>query len=430
MNRWVQRGLRTTLLTGGLLAAGTGVATAAENDLTAGLLGATATVPVRDGTVLATPVVTGTGEDLTVTGGGETGLSVPVETNTAAGTTVLGDGGVSVPVRVTEADGSAPDPADGLTVTAPVNSSGGGTAGTTVTAPVVTGDLGDVLDGDPSSGAAVRVDLTDPVVPQRGGGVLLDLEDTVTIGDTDGTTSPDTVLELPVGLDGDRPTTVSLPLPGGAGAALPGSGAAVDVRTGGLLPGLPVGVSGTGVEVTVRVLGGGTGSGRSGLAGIGVRAVLSGREGGSGGGHGAGAGPDAGPGAGNGRAGNGRAGAGNVRPGADGRTSSARAGVDGCRATGAAGTTSGAPGRSPEAGAPSAGGSSGTGPSEGAASGSGSRSGTPSTADSCGTGSPQAVTLRASSSAMPAGAAPVGAVAVGVGLLLAAARGRLWRDRE
>ena len=130
MNRWVQRGLRTALLTGGLLAAGAGVASADENDLTADVLGATATVPVQDGAVVGTPVVTGTGGDLTV--GGDDALSLPVDTDTEPGTTALGQdgyGGVSVPVRVTEAADAAPDPGDGLTVTVPVNTSGGGTAG-------------------------------------------------------------------------------------------------------------------------------------------------------------------------------------------------------------------------------------------------------------------------------------------------------------
>ena len=85
MNRWVHRGLRTALLTGGLLAAGVGVAAADENDLTADLLGATATVPVRDGTVLGTPVVTGTGEDLTVGSAAGDGVQLPIDTNTAPG---------------------------------------------------------------------------------------------------------------------------------------------------------------------------------------------------------------------------------------------------------------------------------------------------------------------------------------------------------
>ncbi|MGY1636198.1 hypothetical protein ACI78V_06040 [Geodermatophilus sp. SYSU D00742] len=236
MNRWVQRGLRTALLTGGLLATGTGIAAADDNDLTADLLGVTATVPVQDGTVLGTPVVTGTGEELTVGAGAGDGLQLPVDTDTAPGTTVLGDGGVSVPVRVTEADGAPPDPADGLTVTVPVNTSGGGTAGTTVTAPVVTGDLGDVLDGDPLTGDDIDVDLAEPLRPGPGGeGLLLDLEDTVTIGDTDGTTARDTVLELPAGLDADRPSTVALPLPGGPGSGGPLSRVDVDVTVGGLL---------------------------------------------------------------------------------------------------------------------------------------------------------------------------------------------------
>ncbi|MGY1641408.1 hypothetical protein ACI782_09775 [Geodermatophilus sp. SYSU D00703] len=283
MNRWVQRGLRTALLTGGLLAAGAGVAAADENDVTADVLGVTATVPVEDGAVVRTPVVTGTGEDLTVGSAAGDGLVLPVDTNTGPGTTVLGDdgtGGLSVPVRVTEADDTPPDPADGLTVTVPVNTSGGGTTGTTVTVPVATGDLGDVLDGDPTTGTAVDVDLTDPVEPgPAGSGLLLDLEDTVTVGDDDPVTGRDRVLEAPVSLDGDRPTSVDLPLPGTEedGGPLSGDSVEVDllggsrpdedpdgepdlslpVGAGGLLPGLLGGDAASDGTVDVD-LGGGT----------------------------------------------------------------------------------------------------------------------------------------------------------------------------
>ncbi|HEX2074004.1 MAG TPA: hypothetical protein VHF92_09480 [Geodermatophilus sp.] len=239
MNRWVKRGLQTALLTGGLLAAGAGVASADENDITADVLGATTTVPVQDGTVVDTPVVTGTGEDLTVTGGDAGGISLPVNTDTEPGTTVLGGStgdGVSAPVRVTEAVDSPPDPADGVTVTVPVNTSGGSDAGTTVTVPIVTGNLGDVLDEDPLSGNSVDVDLDGPLVPgPSGSGVVLDVEDLVTIGDTDGTTTPDTVLEVPASLEEGEPSTVSLPVPLGDadGDALTGND--VDVHLGSLI---------------------------------------------------------------------------------------------------------------------------------------------------------------------------------------------------
>ncbi|MGY1706165.1 hypothetical protein ACI79C_16495 [Geodermatophilus sp. SYSU D00697] len=238
MNTWVQRGLRTALLTGGLLAAGAGVAAADENDVTADVLGVTATVPVEDGALLQTPVVTGTGEDLTVGDGAGDGLVLPVDTSTEPGTTALGDdgsGGLSAPVRVTEADDAPPDPTDGLTVTVPVGTSGGGTAGTEVTVPIATGDLGEVLDGDPSTGTVVDVDLTDPVVPGPGGsGVLLDLEDAVSVGDGDPATGREPVLEMPVSVDGDRPTTVELPVPGTEDDG-PLSGDSVEVDLGGLL---------------------------------------------------------------------------------------------------------------------------------------------------------------------------------------------------
>jgi hypothetical protein len=486
MNRWVQRGLRTALLTGGLLAAGAGVASADENDLTADVLGVTATVPVQDGAVVGTPVVTGTGEDLTVGG-----ASVPVDTDTEPGTTLLGQdgtGGASVPVRVTEAIDAAPDPRDGVTVTVPVNTSGGGTAGTTVTAPVVTGDLGEVLDGDPLSGLDVDVDLADPVVPGPGGaGVLLDLEDTVTIGNADGTTSPDTVLALPVGLDGDRPTTVALPLPlpGGPGRG-PLSGDDVEVRVGGLVgdgrsdggasgdgePALSVPVdtggalagqlggdtvSGTTVEVDLGgLLGSGPGSGsvisvpvdegRGGTLGdVLVRIVLpldlsgllgggdTGNGDGTGGGNGAASTPVLSPGRG---------------PGAGGAADGTAHGNRGTGTPGAGGTATAHPARAGSAGVGSAGvGSAGVG-SAGVDCGSGGAAPTPAAGGdrggdagpaggptagaACDTGAPSAVGVRPTSATagtdVPVPAA-AGAVAVAVGLLLAAARGRLWRDR-
>jgi hypothetical protein len=489
MNRWVQRGLRTALLTGGLLAAGAGVASADENDLSADVVGVTATVPVQDGAVIGTPVVTGTGEDLTVGGAG-----VPVDTKTEPGTTVLGQdgtGGVSVPVRVTKATGTAPDPRDGLTATVPINTSGGGTAGTTVTAPVVTGDLGGVLDGDPLSGVEVDVDLADPVVPGRAGdGVLLDLEDTVTIGNTDGTTSPDTVLAVPAGLDGDRPTTVALPLPNGSGRG-PLSGDDVEVGgpvgdgqsgeapsgdgrpalivavdTGDLLTGQLGGdtLSGTTVEVDLDgLLGDGPGSGsvvavpvnegRSGTLGdVLVRITLpldapglpgggsgSGGRNGTGGGSGDGSAavssPGRAPGARDGAAGGGTT-DGTGSPGAPGSGGTAPAhparagspGVD-CRPTGGAPAPAGGGDdgdRSGNAGA------AGDGDRSGDAGAAGGRATGPAAGTACASGSPSAVGVRPTSSMggtdvpVPAAAS---AVAVAVGLLLAAGRGRLWRDR-
>jgi hypothetical protein len=105
MHSWIQRGLRTALLTGGFLAVGAGVAAADENDLTADLLGVTATVPVVDDAVVQTPVLTGHGGNTTIGSGTGGGIELPVDTNTVPGTTVLGSdgtGGVSVPVRVVE----------------------------------------------------------------------------------------------------------------------------------------------------------------------------------------------------------------------------------------------------------------------------------------------------------------------------------------
>ncbi|MFW3172332.1 hypothetical protein [Geodermatophilus sp. CPCC 206100] len=498
MNRWVQRGLRTALLTGGLLAAGAGVAAADENDVTADLLGVTTTVPEQDGAVVGTPVVTGTGTDLTI---GED-LVLPVDTNTVPGTTVLGDGGVSVPVRVTEADDSPPDPADGLTVTVPVNTSGGGTAGTTVTAPVVTGDLGGVLDGDPLTGDSVAVDLVDPVVPGPGGeGLLLDLEDTVRIGDTDGTTSPDTVLDLPVGLDPERATTVALPLPGAPGSAggpvtdedvdvtvggLLGTGStgstggeqpadaepllSLPIDTGYLLPGLLGGDAlrddtvdvdlggllgggaGRGSVVTVPVNEGGTGTGSDVLVRVTLPIDLAGLPGRDG------TGPDAGePGTPGGTGGDGQPGTGPgttvpVLPGAPGGTApgtgadgtgtgGTAAGGNGTAAAGdGTGTngsalpgdcTDGGPAPAGTGGAPAADGPDTGGPAASGSPGNGPGTGLPST-DACGTGVPQAdVAYRAS--ATGAAGAPValtaGALAVAAGLLMAAGRGRLWRDR-
>ncbi|MGK5173176.1 hypothetical protein [Geodermatophilus sp. CPCC 205761] len=365
MNRWVQRGLRTALLTGGLLAAGAGVAAADENDLTAGLLGATATVPVHDGTVLPTPVVTGTGEDLTVGSGAGNGVELPVDTHTAAGTTVLGEEGVSVPVWVTEADDAPPDPADGLTVTVPVNTSGGGTAGTTVTLPIVTGDLGEVLDGDPLTGGTVDVDLTDPVGTGPGGGLLLDLEDTVTIGGTGGTPSPGTVVQLPVALDEGRPTTVTLPLPGGTGGSSPGSGSGGTDGASGIGSGGSDAGAGSGDT--------GASSGGTGLSGTGAPPA-GGLDG-----------DCAGPGASSGAT---RVPGGDTHPATGGgRTGTARSGAD-------------------PAG--------GTGPGDACGTGTPQAVVTRPTSSTASTG--------------PVAAA-AGVLAVAAGLLLAAGRGRLWWDR-
>ncbi|MGY1592993.1 hypothetical protein ACI79D_13520 [Geodermatophilus sp. SYSU D00708] len=501
MNSWVHRGLRTALLTGGLLAAGAGVAAADENDVTADVLGVTATVPVEDGTVLRTPVVTGTGENLTVGDEAGDGLTLPVDTNTEPGTTVLGNdgaGGVSAPVRVTEADDTPPDPADGLTVTVPVNTSGGGTAGTTVTVPVVTGDLGDVLDGDPTTGTAVDVDLTDPVEPGPGGsGVLLDLADAVTVGDDDPAAGRDTVVEAPVSLDGDRPTTVDLPVPGTEEDGGPLSGNSVAVDVGGLLGtgrpdedpdgepalGLPVGTGdllpdlvggdaasdstvdvdlGGGTVLAVPVDEGGTGTGSDLLVRVTLPLGLSGLLDGEGTGTGTppgdgGTGPS---GTGNGSAtdgtgtdGTGTDGTGGTEDGpagTNGGTGGTRdadwpasgtggpgTGTDGsgtARGTGTGGTSVAdctGTGSQPDGDADAA----GTGPASGGPSGydAAGDPGSPvaATGDACGTGSPQALATRtASASATPPGplTASAGLLAM-AGLLLAAGRGRLWRDR-
>ncbi|MGY1661538.1 hypothetical protein ACI78Q_10005 [Geodermatophilus sp. SYSU D00705] len=413
MNRWVQRGLRTALLTGGLLAAGAGVAAADENDLTADLLGATVTVPVQDGAVLGTPVVTGTGEDLAVGTGTGDDLRLPVDTNTAPGTTVLGDGGVSVPVRVTEADDRLPDPADGLTVTVPVNTSGGGTAGTTITVPIVTGDLGDVLDGDPLTGADVDVDLTDPVTAGPGGdGLLLDLRDTVTIGDTDGATTPDTVLELPAGLDGDRPSTVTLPLPSATGDLLPGllggDGEGHQHGDGSDQPGDGSEQPGDGSEQS------GDGAGRPG--------------GGSGDG-GTAAGTAAGSTAAPSLDGSTAADADGDCSGAAGRTVPA-AGSSGTGSTTGTGSATGSPtgpGTGGSTGSADTGGPDAEGPSTGGTDADGTGTG-----DACGTGTPQAVATRsATSPATAAGPATVtaGVLALLAGLLLTVPRGRRARHR-
>ncbi|MGY1688573.1 hypothetical protein [Geodermatophilus sp. SYSU D01105] len=471
MNTWVQRGLRTALLTGGLLAAGAGVAAADENDVTANVLGVTATVPVEDGAVLHTPVVTGTGEDLTVGDGAGDGLVLPVDTNTSPGTTVLGDagsGGLSAPVRVTEDDDAPPDPTDGLAVTVPVGTSGGGTAGTTVTVPVATGDLGDVLDGDPSTGTAVDVDLTDPVVPGPGGsGVLLDLEDAVSVGDDDPATGRDPVLEVPVSVDGDRPTTVGLPVPGTEDDG-PLSGDSIEVDLGGLLGddgtvvAVPVdgGGAGTGSDLLVRVTlpiglpglwggadgadsddGHGTGQGDGIGSGTGSG---SGRGDGSGQGDGSGPGTGTGSGSGSGQGdgpGTGNAdgpapdsgapGTGDDGTGASGSGTgdtstggTSTGGTDGdCAGTGRVPGTAGggtSPRTGPAPGGPSAGGAPGSDPG---------RAG-PATADACGTGSaPAAATRPASTTAAVGGPLTASAgLLVAAGLLLAAGRGRLWRD--
>jgi hypothetical protein len=463
MNRWVQRGLRTALLTGGLLAAGAGVAAADENDLSADLLGATVTVPVQDGAVLGTPVVTGTGEDLTV---GD-GVRLPVDTDTAPGTTVLGDGGASVPVRVTEADDRPPSPADGLTVTVPAGTSGGGTAGTTVTVPVVTGDLGDVLDGDPLTGDDVDVDLTDPVVTGPDGhGLVLGLQDTVTIGDTDGTTTPATVLELPVGLDAGRPSTVALPLPSAAGDGGPLSREDVDVSVGGD-PGaepsagdpalsLPIstgdllsdllggdalrddtvdvdlgdllgGAAGPGSPVTVPVNEDGTGTGSDSLVRvtlpIGLTGLLGsdGRGPGDGGADGSGpgsgeedGGPDSGPTVGTGAGIDGRGTAGTVVDGDCGRTAPA-SGASGADASGAGDAGTGTPGT--------------VGPTDGGPHGDGPGSGGPGTGSACGTGIPQAVTTQSAPSTAAGPVTATAGILALAGLLLAITCGRLARHR-
>lgn len=121
----------------------------------------------------------------------------------------------------------------------PVNTAGGGTAGTTITTSIAAGDAGDaggLLDGDPLTNTDVDVDATGIITAGPDGvGLTLDLAETVTVGNTGGGSTPDTVLELPVSRDADRPTTVALPLPlreADGGAA---SGNDVDVRVGDLL---------------------------------------------------------------------------------------------------------------------------------------------------------------------------------------------------
>jgi hypothetical protein len=215
MNVWMKRALQTGLLTGGLLAVGTGIASADENDLSVDLLGVNVTVPVADGATLPLPVTTGDGSDLTV--GGDGGLTLPLDTATTPGSTVGGDptGGLSLPLTVAEADATPAAPADGLAITLPVDTSGAPDSGTTISLPVVTGDLADVVDGNPTTGNDVDVNLDDlVVVPADGatGGVDLGLEDLVTIGGTDGATGTDTVLDVPVSADEDADSTLGLPI--------------------------------------------------------------------------------------------------------------------------------------------------------------------------------------------------------------------------
>jgi hypothetical protein len=258
MHAMIWRGLQTAFLAGGFLAAGAGIASAAENDVTVDVVGLTATVPVEDGAVLNTPVVTGTGEQLRLTADDSDpagGLTLPVDTNDDGNTTLLGEspatgngiGGISVPVTVTEADGSPPDPQDGLTVTVPVNTSDRNEdAGTTVVVPVVTGNIADVLDQDPTTGNDIDVNLEDLLVLSdddgAGRNLLVDVEDLVTIGGNGGAMTPDTVLSLPVSADGDADTTVSLPVRSdGTGAGDPVDGGTllagndIDVNLGHLI---------------------------------------------------------------------------------------------------------------------------------------------------------------------------------------------------
>ncbi|MGY1602211.1 hypothetical protein [Geodermatophilus sp. SYSU D00815] len=139
MNAWVRRGLRTALLAGGLLAAGTGVAAADENDVAAEAAGAIATVPVADGAVLDVPLLAGTGGDLDVAG----------------------------LLEVREATAS-PDPDGDLAATVPVHTAGAdrGTA-TTVSTPLVRGDATGprqdavVLPVSAEAGAPTTVTLPD-----------------------------------------------------------------------------------------------------------------------------------------------------------------------------------------------------------------------------------------------------------------------------
>ena len=270
MNAWITRGLHTAVLTGGFLAVGAGIASADQNDVVADVAGLTVTVPVDDSAVLDTPVVTGGGENLTVTGDPSAGgVSLPVDTSSGGSTTVdldgpTGDAGgidaVSVPVTVSEAQAGPPDPDDGLTVTVPVNTSDGDEdAGTTVLAPVVTGNLGSVLDDDPTSGSHVAVDLDGLLVVRdaddgSGSRVHLDVEDLVTIGGTGGNTSPETVLAAPVSAEDGADTTVSLA--NGDGPASPGT------------PGTGAGGSGTGTGGTSGT-GGSHPAGRTVLAATG-----------------------------------------------------------------------------------------------------------------------------------------------------------------
>jgi hypothetical protein len=100
----------------------------------------------------------------------------------------------------------------------------------------VTGSLGGLLDGDPLTGNDIDADLDGPLVlGSDGSGLLLDVEDTVTIRNTDGETAPRMVVEVPAGLEDDRPTTVTLPLGDSDTAAGPLSGNDVDVSLGRLI---------------------------------------------------------------------------------------------------------------------------------------------------------------------------------------------------
>lgn len=257
MNTWIKRGLQTALLAGGLLTAGVGTAAADENDLSADVFGVTATVPVDDGSVAQTPVITGHGDRTTVEDG-EAGTTVPANTNTEEGTTVLdeGEGGASAPVYVREADDSVPDRGGPVDATVPANTSGGGEPGTTISMPVPS-DEADV-PGDGDGGTDASAEMSGPLGSEVGG----DVDGTAPGRDTDTDTAPGTVVELPASLENGEPTVVVLPLPqpGAGGDAAPGVG--LDVREP-ELPGTDDGGNGSddapgGLRMVVDVADGGS----------------------------------------------------------------------------------------------------------------------------------------------------------------------------
>jgi hypothetical protein len=269
MNVWMKRGLQTALFTGGLLAAGTGLASADDS--------ATVTVPVT---------VTDNALAVLGTAPGTTPAEIDLPAPKGTVGADVGDLAVAVPIDV---GGNAADVA-GIDVAQPAASpssggstassggssgSAGGSSGSAVDADVpvtVTGNavavLGEATAGGSSTGAAPAaqpeaeaslLDVDAPVlVCGNAVGVLGDADATCTApapaagGSTDGTLldvdAPVTVCGIAVGVLGDAGANCTTPAPADGGSTdgtKPGVGVDAPVSVCGIAVGVLGGASTT-----------------------------------------------------------------------------------------------------------------------------------------------------------------------------------------